>query len=273
MQPQNVLWADLRFRRATAGHRSLIPDDWPVEKVETPDRITAMAIRLTPGVVIFEFDQPDLHSLNALSHMRQRVASVPVLMLTEYHSEALAVWALRNRVADYLVVPLIKQQLLDSLQAVLASQAAVASVQPSPPIPRELCFRRANPQNTAAAIRYVQAHYASEIREETVAALCHMGVSTFSRVFKAEHGKTFREYMLALRLTKASDLLHSSGMSVTDVAFSVGFNDVAHFSRTFKRLTGETPSSFQQDHVNQAKSGKNFLLSEKKTQNIWRQMP
>ena len=270
MCPESIVWADLRFNRTTPSNRRLIPGGWRVEKVETPDYVSNVTARESPGLLVFEFDRPDLPSLSSLSSIRRRFAAIPVLMLTEYHSEALAIWALRNRVAEYLVLPVTEAELVNSLKTILANQWEMMTHPTVIPIPRELRFRRASFQKTAAALTYVETHYTQAVREETVAALCNMGVSTFSRVFKQEQGRTFREYLLGFRIVQARSLLHTTDMSVTDVAFTVGFNDLAHFSRTFKRLTELTPSSFQNATIKQSADGKNLLLIERKIQNTFR---
>lgn len=250
MYPSSIMWADLRFRRKVPSSRHLLKSNWNVRETKTPNHLKQMVATPLPALLVFEFDRPDIPSLNTLSKIRQHFATIPVLMLTEYHSEALAVWALRNRVMDYLVMPVSQDELegsvADALSAYPIETPASPCAQPLTPIPNELRFRSITCHKTAAAMDYVESHYHEAIREEAVAELCNMSVSGFSRTFRQEQGKTFREYLLDYRIGKACELLRMPGVSVTDVAFTVGFNDVSHFSRTFKRVVGQTPSGFQQ---------------------------
>lgn len=241
MCPESIVWADLRFNRTTPSNRRLIPSGWRVEKVETPNYVSNVTARESPRLLVFEFDRPDIPSLSSLSSIRRRFAAIPVLMLTEYHSEALAIWALRNHVTNYLVVPISQHELVGSVE-----EAMIASCsQGANPIPNELRFRTVACHKTAAAVSYVESHYYEAVREEAVAEVCNMCVSAFSRTFRKEQGKTFRDYLLAYRIGKACELLRVSGVNVTDVAFTVGFNDLSYFSRMFKRLMGQTPTGFQ----------------------------
>lgn len=242
MYPESIVWADLRFNRNTPSNHSLIPKSWRVEKVETPDYVSNVTARESPGLLVFEFDRPDIPSLSSLSSIRRRFAAIPVLMLTEYHSEALAVWALRNHVTNYLVVPISQHELVGSVEEAMTA----SNSQGGNPIPNELRFRTLASTKTAPAVDYVATHYHEVVREETVAALCGMCISSFSRTFKKEQGKTFREYVLDYRISKACELLQNQGVNVTDVAFTVGFNEVSYFSRMFKRVVGKTPTEFQQ---------------------------
>jgi AraC-like DNA-binding protein len=57
-----------------------------------------------------------------------------------------------------------------------------------------------------------------------------------------EHGTTHREVVDAVRRDFAVRLLEVPGMSITEIAFLLGFSDVSGFTRTFKRWTGRTPA-------------------------------
>lgn len=72
-----------------------------------------------------------------------------------------------------------------------------------------------------------------------------MCTSEFSRAFKKENGRTFSDYLLRYRISRACDLLSGLSMQVKTVAFSVGFNDLSYFARMFRRYTGTTPSLYQ----------------------------
>jgi len=63
-----------------------------------------------------------------------------------------------------------------------------------------------------------------------------------SRSFRRTQGCTFREYLTLIRLRRATELLKRSSRHVTEIAFACGFSDHAHFTRTFKRATGVTPT-------------------------------
>lgn len=251
MCPDNIVWADLRINQTPASNCCLIPGNWRVEKVETPDYVNNVTASLLPKLLVFEFDRPDIPSLNSLGNIRRRFAAIPVLMLTEYHSEALAVWALRNRVTDYLVVPVSQHELVGSMEEAIANpQGGVTTCSRSGnPIPNELRFHSVTCHKTATAVSYVESHYHEAIREETVAEVCGMSISGFSRTFRKEQKKTFQEYLQDYRIRKACKLLGYPGVNVTEVAFTVGFNDASYFARRFKQIVGQTPKVFQQENT------------------------
>ncbi len=207
-----------------------------------------------PSILCFDFDYPDIRGLRLLSATRRRYPTCPILMLTEQHSEDLAVWAFRERVSDYLVKPISELQAkrtLDALTRVLRppSSEMLRRVEISNvPLPLEGRFRAHNNQQLALrpAINYVEAHFRTKINAGKVARLCGMSPSYFSRAFRTAYGITFQEYLMRLRTREACRLLNNPNASVTDVAYTVGFNDVSYFGRMFKRYYNMSPSDYRQ---------------------------
>jgi AraC-like DNA-binding protein len=64
----------------------------------------------------------------------------------------------------------------------------------------------------------------------------------FSKYFE---NLSYGEYIRKLRIEKALDLLKHSNHSLTEIAYLTGFSDQSHFTRIFKKITGEKPSSFR----------------------------
>lgn len=69
--------------------------------------------------------------------------------------------------------------------------------------------------------------------------------SYMSTEFNKHFGKTIREYITELRMEDAKALLNYSSLSVTEIAYCVGFSDANYFSSTFKKLNNMTPSAYR----------------------------
>lgn len=91
---------------------------------------------------------------------------------------------------------------------------------------------------------------------QDVAGEVGMSQSHFSTVFAQETGITFTQYLTALRLGKARELLSATAMRSSEIAFAVGYNDAHYFSYLFKKHTGYTPSEYRKSKKNQPDSNK-----------------
>ncbi len=95
------------------------------------------------------------------------------------------------------------------------------------------------------AQQYIQKHSADPLTLEQVSAQAGFSPSYFSTVFKREAGQGFNEYLAAVRLEHAKDLLRESHLPVAEVCRAVGYNDIKHFTRLFSHATGLTPGEFR----------------------------
>ena len=96
---------------------------------------------------------------------------------------------------------------------------------------------------------YLETKYMEPIRVPDLAAMAHLSVNQFLRVFKNLYQKTPTEYLINVRILKAGELLRRSAMTITDIAFEVGFTDSNYFSRVFKRVMGTTPRDFRKSNT------------------------
>jgi len=96
-----------------------------------------------------------------------------------------------------------------------------------------------------AVIRYIKKHHTQSIKLEDVCRQFACSRSYISHTFKKETGRTFKEYLTEIRIEDAKALLRYSGLSVTEIAFSVGMGNSNYFSGVFKRHVGVSPASYR----------------------------
>ena len=92
---------------------------------------------------------------------------------------------------------------------------------------------------------YVAVHYAEECRLDDIAALVGMVPSAFCRFFRRHTGRTLTEYIVDIRLGNAARLLVDTPMTIAEVCYNCGFNNLSNFNRTFKARKGFTPRDFR----------------------------
>jgi AraC family transcriptional regulator, exoenzyme S synthesis regulatory protein ExsA len=107
--------------------------------------------------------------------------------------------------------------------------------------------------NTLASENYyrlqtiMEANFTSNLSLEQYALLACKSLPTFKRHFQATYHDTPASWIKKRRVQFASDLLHSSGSSIKDIAYECGFENHTHFNRVFKELKGVTPLAFRKN--------------------------
>jgi AraC-like DNA-binding protein/NAD(P)H-dependent FMN reductase len=109
---------------------------------------------------------------------------------------------------------------------------------------------RAEPgEQIARAVAFLRENFSrGDLSLSTVAREAYMSRYHFSRVFKRETGSRFIDVLTTLRLSEACTLLHQTNHSITDICYLVGYNQLSHFERSFKRLMGISPSEYRRCH-------------------------
>lgn len=95
-------------------------------------------------------------------------------------------------------------------------------------------------------IAYLNKHYTASIGLDEIASYTAMNPSAFCRYFKENTGKTFKEYVLEMRVGYACKLLSGSMMNISQISATCGFESPVHFNRIFKRITGLTPTGYRE---------------------------
>ncbi|WP_192036394.1 DNA-binding response regulator [Halomonas sp. YLGW01] len=209
-----------------------------------------------PIAAIFQYDFPDQQGLADLRQAKQDEASVPLLMITQAHSEHLAVWAFRSRVWDYFVHPVDFPRLLEVMATLRRVRLPARDEKVSrqtldirntiPPEARLRFTGQGSDQSQLErAIAFVDQNLHRKIAQAEVAELCGQSTFQFSRLFKRVTGETFQEYLVHRRIAEAMRLLANPKVSITDVCFTVGFRDLSYFTRTFQRYVGKPPSRYR----------------------------
>jgi len=100
------------------------------------------------------------------------------------------------------------------------------------------------------AIAFLEENYRSDISREGLASHLGMNADDFGRYFKLYTGKKVSDYCSELRIDEAAKMLRETAKSVTEIAFSVGFESLTTFNRAFMKVMKKTPSEYRSSGVN-----------------------
>ncbi len=92
---------------------------------------------------------------------------------------------------------------------------------------------------------YISCNYNHDISIDLLAKYVGMNRSSLCTLFKRHTGETIIEHLQSLRIEIAKYLLISTTENISTCCYRCGFNDVPHFNRTFKQVTGMTPREFR----------------------------
>ena len=201
-----------------------------------------------PDLVVIEFDYPTRSDMQRAIALKAGHPSVPMVVITVQHSEAIAVWFFRKKFVDYLVQPVSTGEASDCLIEISKINRLRRKQQPREcakqhsSMPVEVGRVQVGAQRLLPAIALVASSYFKQLSVSYAAEVCNMMPFKFGREFKEEFGIGFREYVVRYRIREACRLLRNPNSQVSETAYAVGFSDPAYFTKTFKRLVGTTPS-------------------------------
>ena len=97
----------------------------------------------------------------------------------------------------------------------------------------------------APAIKYLEENYANtELSSDDIARVAGVSSVYFRKLFATLFGQPPMRYLQSVRMEKAKDMLSGDYMPISDIAESVGFKSIYHFSKTFKKIVGYTPTEY-----------------------------
>ncbi len=101
---------------------------------------------------------------------------------------------------------------------------------------------------------YLMNHYKEDIDLEKLSNLVSLAKGSLCRFFKGNMGMTIFEYLNKIRIDYACKLLMDQDLSILEVSFDSGFNNLSHFNKQFKKIIGLTPTDYKKRFKNLIKS-------------------
>lgn len=95
------------------------------------------------------------------------------------------------------------------------------------------------------ALTFIEQNFQNDISVEDIADSCGLNRSYFGKIFKESVGKTTQEFLMSYRMTKATELLKLTQLSISDISNAVGYSNPLHFSRAFKNVYGISPREWR----------------------------
>lgn len=176
-------------------------------------------------------------ALDLLRRFKTERPSVPVLLMAEQGSEALAIDAFRGGARDYFRKPLSLDEVERTLKAMLTMRGA-------PPLPHLSAIAE---KGFETALQHIHFYFNKPLSLPLVAEKSGMSLSSFIRLFKRKTGMTFVDYLNSVRMAAACRLLKDPELSLLRISMVCGYNNQSHFNRVFKKFVGMAPGVYKKN--------------------------
>jgi YesN/AraC family two-component response regulator len=200
-------------------------------------------------LVLLDYILPDGSGLELLRVIRRTAPTLPIILMTGFGSEDVAVESFRSGARDYLKKPFTALDLLARVEGVLRLGTGRRATAPVDTQALESTHAAGEHlwygENLQRALLFVEGHLHTTLSLDDVAREAAMSKFHFCRVIKRVTGLTFRAFLAHRRISRAIELLKDAQRSLTDIYLDVGFKDMSHFGRVFRRVTGRPPSRFR----------------------------
>lgn len=202
---------------------------------------------LRPDLLLTDIRMPNMDGLSMIAALRSEFPRLQIAVLTAFRDFEYAQTALNLGVCRYLLKPSKLSELYEAIRTMTARLDAL----PPPPADAEPDDDPATAGSAAGnfivrqALNYMQAHCAERLSLGDVADHVYVSQWHLSKLINKHANQSFFDLLAHMRMERAKVLLADSSLRIHDIAEQVGFADVAHFSKTFKRLENMTPGEFR----------------------------
>jgi two-component system response regulator YesN len=200
-------------------------------------------------LLLVDIRMPNMNGLELIKTLRESGSDVGFIIMSGYDDFFYCREAMKYNAIDYILKPLDKSELVAALRSYAQSckRHGRGASQGEP----EGNVAGAGHRDERRVIRqikeFVQKNYAYEITLKTLSENVFLNPVYISYLFKKETGLTFTDYLTRYRVEKSKIILKDLARGVKEVAGAAGFGSARHFSATFKRLTGRTPTEYRRD--------------------------
>lgn len=189
-------------------------------------------------IALIDYALPDRDGFELLKAIRQIKAGLPVIMMTAYGTEMIAVKALRRGATDYIKKPMKLAYLMKRISELLAEPGDRKFFELKPAEDRKEFMME-------SIAWHIEENYMEDFSLDKLSGRLGINKFDFCRSFKERFGQGFISYLNNTRIKNAAELLGNHNLSITEIAYAVGYKSFTHFERVFKRIYGMPPREYR----------------------------
>jgi YesN/AraC family two-component response regulator len=201
-----------------------------------------------PNIIITDISMPDQDGLSMIAGLKSEFPDMEISILTGYRRFDYAQTAIRLGVTRFLLKPSNMEELKEAITA-MANNLKDSNI-----LPEESVSTGVEPEhydNEASnfivnnALKYIEQNYPHKLTLCEVAEKTYVSQWHLSKLLNRNLGQNFSEVLNHIRIKEAQKLLCDPSLRIGDIAERVGFMDMAHFSRVFKKYVGISANEYR----------------------------
>lgn len=211
----------------------------------------AMIEKLKPHILLTDIRMPNMDGLKMLAAIKSTYPHMQITVLTAFREFEYAQKAITLGVSRYLLKPSRMDELKEAL---LHMTSTLDRLSKSGKLSQNEKNEDADDTDTSAAsssfivksaMQYIEQHCTEKLNLQMVADHVYVSQWHLSKLINRHQNKNFFDIVNQLRIDKSKELLKDPALKVHQIAEQVGYSDVAHFSKIFKKLVGQSPIEYR----------------------------
>lgn len=194
-----------------------------------------------PNLVITDISMPGMNGLNMIARLKAEFPDMEISILTGFREFEYAQKAIKLGVTRLILKPSTISEIEEAVTTMVSNLK-------NKNIRTESEETESNSVNSFIvknALKYIQENYTRKITLAEVADRTYVSQWYLSKLLNKHTGKSFSDILNQIRISVAKDLLKNPSMRIGSIAEEVGFIDIAHFSRVFKKFEGCSANEYR----------------------------
>lgn len=194
-----------------------------------------------PDILISDISMPKMDGLGMIAALKSEFPKMQISILTGFREFDYAKRAIELGVTRFLLKPSKFAELEEAVQVMcekLEEQGQLGDADDGTDGNLASSFIVNN------ALEYMKAHYNEKLRLVDVAEEVYVSQWHLSKLLN-KTGQNFSELLNSIRIEKAAELLRDPSLRISDIAEQIGFADLAHFSRVFKKIMNMSANEYR----------------------------
>lgn len=217
---------------------------------ETATEAEAYIVNHPVHLLITDIEMREMNGLELVQALKTQQQEPAVIIVSAYSDFNYAKEALRLNVINYIVKPVSKDELIQTVDQALIDQEKQAKQTLIESYVDESIVRLNEEKHRFSrsikeAMDYIDSHYGEALTLKVVAGVVHLNPSYLSTLFKDELKISFVEYLTRVRIQQAKRLLLTTDMNVTEIAETVGYQTPKYFNKVFREFEETTPGAYR----------------------------